>query len=140
LVEAECQHAGVIGCHAMTCVVVMAFRLDVGMWALVTLLLSAVANTAQPLQQSSGQAGNLRELFEPRANAVALSQRYQRRRGYSDLPPIWWTRVTAYAAAASCSFRIGVHQIGGRSQSSHELRSVRRRPLTTGKTLTDLAA
>ena len=26
----------------------------------------------------------------------------------SDLPPFWWTRVTAYAAAASCSFCIGV--------------------------------
>jgi hypothetical protein len=25
-----------------------------------------------------------------------------------DLPPFWWTRVTAYAAAASCSFCIGV--------------------------------
>jgi hypothetical protein len=25
-----------------------------------------------------------------------------------DLPPFWWTRVTAYATAASCSFCIGV--------------------------------
>jgi hypothetical protein len=25
-----------------------------------------------------------------------------------DLPQFWWTRVTAYAAAASCSFCIGV--------------------------------
>ena len=32
------------------------------------------------------------------------------RAGYrdNDLPPFWWTRVTAYAAAASCSFCIGV--------------------------------
>ena len=28
--------------------------------------------------------------------------------GPVDLPPFWWTRVTAYAAAASCSFCIGV--------------------------------
>jgi 3',5'-cyclic AMP phosphodiesterase CpdA len=28
--------------------------------------------------------------------------------GAFDLPPFWWTRVTAYAAAASCSFCIGV--------------------------------
>ena len=27
---------------------------------------------------------------------------------HSDLPPVGWTRVTAYAAAASCSLRIGV--------------------------------
>ena len=26
----------------------------------------------------------------------------------SDLPPLWWTRVTAYAAAASCSLCLGV--------------------------------
>jgi transposase-like protein len=39
--------------------------------------------------------------FDDDARAADLLQAY-------DLPPFWWTRVTAYAAAASCSFCIGV--------------------------------
>ena len=42
------------------------------------------------------------------ADAEAICEASQRPSMRFDLPPFWWTRVTAYAAAASCSFCIGV--------------------------------
>src|ERR1700721_2109138 len=68
------------------------------------------SSRARPHQaggRSSARAGGVDDL-----PGVATERRHSRRgpgvsRDY-DLPPFWWTRVTAYAAAASCSFCIGV--------------------------------
>src|SRR5689334_3284309 len=78
--------------------------------------LSTSGGLADWLRNKSGQVSRLTQFFEKSLQPSRLALVFQLRRlggryiarGVTDLPPLWWTRVTAYAAAASCSFCMGV--------------------------------